>query len=237
MCKYCELKESNYRGGVRKGNYTISNELMIKNSKLIIRTGVNRRTAADDYYESWDLECDGESTSRETVFNIKFCPFCGRKLNAEYKPKIFVYINDDEKADKFCDQYDWLLREFDYKRLQRKDTSGNSYYLGLKVFDIVNDSIKKNKSGLSLKDTMFLYADKPKQYEFNEIKSFLSEGYDVFIQMLSSSYQFKEYVIEKLKKMKYEVILISVDNLTENSKKIFFGYCYKQRVYNTWKKC
>lgn len=218
MCKYCELKERNWRGGSRKGYYTISNELLIKNSKLIVRTGINRRTATDDYYESWGLDCDGESASRETVFNIKFCPFCGRKLNAEYKPKIFLYINDEEKANEFCEKIEWLIHEFDRTRYQYKDTSGNAYYLSMKIFDIINYSINKDKSGLSLKDTMYLWSDKPKQYEFNEAKSFLSEGHDIFIQM-EANYQFKDYVIEKLKKMKYEVVPISWVNLKENPKK------------------
>lgn len=218
MCKYCELKESNYKGGVRRGYYAVSNELVIKNSKLIVRTNVNRRTSADDYYESWGLDCDGERASRETVFNIKFCPFCGRKLNAEYKPKIFLYIDDKENANIFCEKNDWLIQEFDRTREQRKDTSGNDYYLSMKIFDIINNSIKKDKLGLSLKDTMYLYSDKPKQYEFNEVKSFLSEGYDVFVEM-SSKYEFKDYVVEKLKKTKYEVVPIYYVNIRANKKK------------------
>lgn len=218
MCKYCELKESNYKGGVRKGYYAVSNELVIKNSKLIVRTRVNRRTSADDYYESWGLDCDGERTSRETVFNIKFCPFCGRKLNDEYKPKIFLYVNDEEKANAFCEKNEWLIEEFDCIRYQRRDTSDNSYYLSMKIFNIINDSIKNSKTGLSLKDTMYLYSDKPKQCDFNEAKSFLSEGYDVFIEM-PAKYEFKEYVIEKLKKMKYEVVPIHWVNIKGNPKK------------------
>lgn len=219
MCKYCELKTSSYKGSVRKGHYAISNELVIKNSKLIVRTNVNRKTSADDYYESWGLDCDGESTSRESIFNIKFCPFCGRKLNAEYKPKIFLYTNDREKAKVFCEKFEWLIQEFDLTRKHRRDTSDNAYYLYMKVFNILNEGIKKNKSGLSLKEAYYLYSDKPKQYEFNEVKSFLSEGYDVFIGM-DASFRFKEYVIEKLKKMKYEIVSISVENLiVENPKK------------------
>lgn len=218
MCKYCELKESNYKGGVRRGYYAVSNELVIKNSKLIVRTNVNRRTSSDDYYESWGLDCDGERTSRETVFNIKFCPFCGRKLNSEYKPKIFLYINDKEKANAFCEKNEWLKQEFDCLREQRRDTSDNSYYLSMKIFNIINDSIKSGKTGLSLKDTMYLYSDKPKQYEFKEAKSFLSEGYDVFIEM-TAKYEFKDYVVEKLKKMKYEVVPIYWVNIKVNQKK------------------
>lgn len=219
MCNYCELKDSNYKCGVRRGYYTISNELVIKNSKLIVRTNVNRRTSADDYYESWGLDCDGERASRENVFNIKFCPFCGRKLNAEYKPKIFLYVNDKEKANAFCEKNEWLRQEFDCIRYQRKDTSDNAYYLSRKIFDIINDSIKKSKVGsLSLKDTMYLYSDKPKRCDFNEVKSFLSEGYDVFIEM-TAKYEFKEYVVEKLKKMKYEVVPIYLVNIKVNQKK------------------
>lgn len=52
MCKYCELRESNYKCGVRRGYYNVSNELVIKNSKLIVRTNVDRRTSSDDYYKS-----------------------------------------------------------------------------------------------------------------------------------------------------------------------------------------
>lgn len=218
MCKYCQLKESSYKSGTRRGYYTLSHELLIKNSKLIVRANVNRRTSVDEYYESWGLDCDGERTSRETVFNIRFCPFCGRKLDVEYKPKIFLYINDKEKAIAFCEKNGWLIHEFDCTRQQRKDTSDNSYYLSLKIFDIINNSIKKDKAGLSLKDTMYLYSDKPKQYEFNEVKSFLSEGYDVFIDM-DAKYKFNEYVIGKLHKMKYDIIPISTENIRPNPQK------------------
>lgn len=210
MCKYCKSKESKYKGGSRNGDYAISNRLFINNSKLVIDTYVNRRTSTDDYYESWGLECDGESADRETIFDIKFCPFCGKKLIAEYKPKIFLYINDNEKGNAFCEKNDWLIREFDKLRLQRMDTSSNSYYLSMKIFDIIDDKIKKSKFGLSLKDSMYLYIDKPKKYEFKEIKSFLSEGYDVFIEM-GVDYQYKEYVIENLKIMKYEIVPVSLD--------------------------
>lgn len=40
MCKYCELKESSYKSGTRRGYYTLSHELLIKNSNLIVRTNV-----------------------------------------------------------------------------------------------------------------------------------------------------------------------------------------------------
>ena len=66
---------------------------------------------------------------------------------------------------------------------------------------------------------MYLYNEKPSKYDFLEVKKCLSDGYDVFVEM-NSDYRFKDYIIEKLKKFGYDVVVFSVDNLKENSGEI-----------------
>lgn len=68
-----------------------------------------------------------------------------------------------KKVMHFAKKNEWLIREFDKLRLLRMDTSSNSYYLSMKIFDIIDNKIKKSKFGLSLKDSMYLYIDKPKK--------------------------------------------------------------------------
>lgn len=218
MCKYCESKKSYYKSTERTNNYSIANQLSISNQKLIVQTNVNRRTNADDYYESWGLDSDGENVSKQITFDIKFCPFCGKKLKSVYNQRIFVFDNDCNKANNFCKQHSWLIEEFDYLRKSRYDSSSNSYYLGNKIYDIISNFIAK-ANGIDLVNGMYLYNEKPSKYDFLEVKNCLSDGYDVFVEM-NSDYRFKDYTIEKLKKFGYDVVVFSVDNLKENSGEI-----------------
>lgn len=214
MCKYCENNIDIWKSS-KSGYYTIANSIQIKGTKMVVNTSLNRRTAADEYYESWGIDSDGESKYSTKTFAIKFCPFCGKKLKLSYIPQIFIYFMDKDNDNNFVNNIQWLVEEFNTDRKNSYDTSGNGYYLTKKVLKIISKKIKANKNSIAIKDTLYLpngYDEKPSAIEFREIKEFLNSGNDIFVR-IDTKYKNKDYVLDKLKKLKHELIIFDVSNI------------------------
>lgn len=218
MCKYCEKNIDVWKSS-KTGCYQIASSLQIKNKKLLIRTNVNRKTYADEYYEYWGIDSDGESRTSTKTFEIKFCPFCGKKLIEEYKPKVYVFLSNKDKDNKFVKDVPWLIKEFDRKRKISYDTSDNTYYLRCKIQKVIKEYIENTKIQLGLKKDFFIFnssKEKPTASEFKEIREFLNSGYNVS-NSIDCNYKYLEQVIDKLKKLKYDVVLFDIDSVKNDN--------------------
>lgn len=89
MCKYCDKIETttlcHYDNGVGCGSKCgigVSAWIQMKGNTLRVSGAGRRWTEADDYYESWGLEVDGEAAprSQDEIVKINYCPFCGKKI-------------------------------------------------------------------------------------------------------------------------------------------------------------
>ena len=223
MCKYCE-KSNHFGEGSKSGKYRTYNSLCIKGDKLVIETSINRRTAADDYYESWGLDCDGEFSSSIHIFSIKYCPFCGKKINNNYNPRIFLYINDGLSIDEYISKHQTKLHEyFDYQRQINYDRSLDDYYLTLEVEKYLRKKLSENPRFISLStEDWFFYSDNIRtitKATLNTYKSKLKSGKDIFITV-DSNYKNKEELINLLKLFDYELIVITFEDISYSDDKI-----------------
>lgn len=93
MCKYCDsLKEKSLVSYDNRDNMRISfgqhqgvnvyGDVYMKGNMLSINCGGSYRSNSDCYYEDEGIDCDNEysSDSEPNYIHIKYCPFCGKKL-------------------------------------------------------------------------------------------------------------------------------------------------------------
>ena len=95
MCKFCESKKGkkvmsydNHRSmNICCGQYQGVNvfaTLSMKGNMLTLRGNGSYRSHSDCYYENEGLDCDNEYSegSNGYYIKIKYCPFCGKKLES-----------------------------------------------------------------------------------------------------------------------------------------------------------
>lgn len=101
MCKFCDsnkekdiLSYNNHDSmNVYYGQYqgvSIYADLSMKGNMLILNASGSYRSRSDCYYEDEGIDCDGEHSndSQGKYVKIKFCPFCGKKLDStEFEKK------------------------------------------------------------------------------------------------------------------------------------------------------
>lgn len=226
MCIYCNKSKKFSTNPSKNGKYKIYNGFHIVQNKLVVETAVDRWTAADEYYSSWGLDDCGESASSKSSITIKFCPFCGKKLEAMNQNKIFVYINDVDKGNEFCQKYNELHSLFDCMRKQRYDRSPDEYYLSLELGKQLRYKLSKNDNHIALVNADGFYrsdSNKPARKTFTEYKTYLKEGKDILIEIYSG-YKHKDEVIEKLKELEWGVVVLTVDNLAYEGGRVTVKY-------------
>ena len=95
MCKFCDSKKEkevmsydNYESmdicyGQYQGVNVVAN-LSMKGNMLILNGSGSYRSRSDCYYENEGLDCDNENSevSEGSYIRIKYCPFCGKKLES-----------------------------------------------------------------------------------------------------------------------------------------------------------
>ena len=123
MCKFCDdnklknlLSYNNVESmpkcmGEHKGISVFSNMYMQGNMLLIDGDG-SYRSESDIFYESQGLEIDNEVSAKGKMryIKIKFCPFCGRKLD-----------NKDYEYRKALDDQEQLKQELEWLKLDMRD--------------------------------------------------------------------------------------------------------------------
>lgn len=95
MCDFCDnlrektlLQYDNYDSmRISYGQYqgvNVCAHLNMKGNMLILGAGGSYRSNFDCYYEDEGLECDNEKSlnSDDSYIQIKYCPFCGKKINS-----------------------------------------------------------------------------------------------------------------------------------------------------------
>lgn len=95
MCKYCDSKKEksllsydnsdsmNISYGQYQGVNVVA-DLSMKGNMLILNASGSYRSESDCYYEDEGLDCDSEGATESlgSYIKIKFCPFCGKKLDS-----------------------------------------------------------------------------------------------------------------------------------------------------------
>ena len=119
MCKFCDsLKEKsllsydNYKSmNISYGQYqgvNVYGHIYMKGNMLSIGCGGSYRSKFDCYYEDEGLDCDSENAhnSDNKYIQIKYCPFCGRKLedHTYEKQKAKDDINELKEKLKWFEQ-------------------------------------------------------------------------------------------------------------------------------------
>jgi predicted transcriptional regulator len=97
MCKYCNPKDKspvsilNYDNSDSVDTYygqlcgvMVSSSLTMEGDKLSLNGFGSYRSRSDCYYEDNGLDIDNECSneSKQSYIQIKYCPFCGRKLES-----------------------------------------------------------------------------------------------------------------------------------------------------------
>lgn len=226
MCIYCSKRKRFSTTPSKKGKYKIYNGFYIVQNKLVVETDVARWTVADEYYSFLGIDDCGETASSGSSITIKFCPFCGKKLEAANQNKIFVYINDVDKGNTFCQNHSELHSLFNCMRKQGYDSSPDEYYLFLEVNKQLRYQLSKNSNHIALVNADGFYrsdSNKPLRKTFTEYKTYLNEGKDILIE-ICSAYRHKDEVIEKLKELKWDVIVLTVDNLAYEGGRVTVKY-------------
>lgn len=140
MCKYCESEKEhnlvtysnadsmNISYGTRQGVLMYSYLSMLGNM-LLVRGSGNYRSKFDCYYESWDLDCDGENATESDAayIGIKYCPFCGRKLDSTLYEKTYAKDRIKELEHKISEQKDILGNEKIFIQFRWKGVHKDNY--------------------------------------------------------------------------------------------------------------
>lgn len=66
-------------------------------------------------------------------------------------------------------------------------------------------------------------SNKPLHKTFTEYKTYLKEGKDLLIEM-DSIYRHKEEVIKRLKEMDYDLVILTIDNISYEDGKVKIKY-------------
>lgn len=116
MCKYCNnLKKElasydntdsmNISYGQYRGLH-IWSDLYIHGNALILSADGSYRSASDCYYEDWGLDCDNEPAMqcKDSYIKIKYCPFCGKKIES----KIYELMKANEALNEATEKRDNL---------------------------------------------------------------------------------------------------------------------------------
>lgn len=163
------------------------------------------------------LDVDGEDANTKFSIPIKYCPFCGKKLSEQSKPKIYVYIIRPEKDNEFVKSNEDLSLEVNYERRKYRDRYDDWYYLYIFVEHAIRKHLEKTvKSFYKLYSGDWYYSNMNKsEVKTKEYRTTLKEGCDIFIGMSEDCSQ-REYVMERLQKLGTDIVLINSGDLKLN---------------------
>lgn len=122
MCQYCDnnkghqLMDYDNRSSMKiyYGQYQgvmVASSLVMKGNMLMLSAGGSYRSCSDCYYEDMGLDCDNEGakSGKASCLKIKYCPFCGKKIES----KVFENKSVQNKIDKAKEELNAIKRQLE----------------------------------------------------------------------------------------------------------------------------
>lgn len=218
MCIFCEKHKTIFHSK-KDGDYTLSSEISIIENKLITEISTHRYTDTDEYYNSWDIDSDGEFSEQKFVDIIKYCPFCGKELISKYIPRLYIYINFHKEVEEFI-QNDKKLKSFLTEiRYYHRDRSPLYYYLELEIRHTIRNELSRIVGHTNLIELDFLTkVDKISNSTYNKVKKTLSKGSDIYIEIESDFPKIQE-IINNFKQLTEQCYVFDFKNILFNEEK------------------